>query len=69
MSKALNLRLRRVHELTMKKKEDAIPRRIVTDILQFGSVCVVSALTLVRWQMNSAAWLGTPFFLAIVIPT
>jgi hypothetical protein len=29
--------LRREHELIMKKKEDAILRRIVIDILQFGS--------------------------------
>jgi hypothetical protein len=49
MSKALNLRLRREHELTTKKKEDVILRRIVTDILQFGSVSVASLfLTLVR---------------------
>jgi hypothetical protein len=69
MSKALNLRLRREHELTTKKKEDAVLRRIVTDILQFGSVSVASALPDARPLANDLGGLARhTFLLAIVIP-
>ena len=44
MSKALNVRLRKEHELTTKKKKDVLLRRILTGILQFGGVSVASAL-------------------------
>jgi hypothetical protein len=45
------------------KKEDAILRRIVTDILQFGGVSVVGALPDARPLANElgGGWLGTPF--------
>ena|SRR5438105_4234572 len=66
MSKALNLRLRKEHELTMRKKEDAILRRIVTtDILHVtisprDSADLPSCNRRAALRLLHVTWLGTP---------
>jgi hypothetical protein len=67
MSKVLNLRLRREHELTTKKKEDAILRGIVTDILQFGSVSVASVLPDARPLANDLGGLARHTFVTLLL--